>query len=178
MGKSVKLFAAAASGAAHFGTEVHALFETVEWWHKSGAAAWLAARQQEGASAEALAEVLRTLNHAQLTTVFEPNKNYSEVWRERTFEVIIDGVWLTGVFDRVLVARDTQGRATSALVIDFKTDRFGPSDGDGVAVAKHADQLNLYRRVAAILTGLPEARVGCSLVLTAGPRLVMVPQSV
>ena len=178
VGKSVKLFAAAASGAAHFGTEVHALFETVEWWHKSGAAAWLAARQQEGASAEALAEVLRTLNHPQLTTVFEPNENYSEVWRERTFEVIIDGVWLTGVFDRVLVARDTQGRATSALVIDFKTDRSGPSDGDGVAVAKHADQLNLYRRVAAILTGLPEARVGCSLVLTAGPRLVMVPQSV
>jgi ATP-dependent helicase/nuclease subunit A len=177
-GKSVRLFAAAGSGAADFGTKVHSLFETVEWWHQSAAAAWQAARQQEGASAEALAEVLRTLNHPQCAVMFSAAGDYAEVWRERVFEVIVDGVWLTGVFDRVLVARDAKGRVTQAWVIDFKTDRAGPSDGGRAAVAKHAGQLNLYRRVAAILTGLPLAQVECSLVLTAGPSLVTVPQSV
>ncbi|MEY4924943.1 MAG: hypothetical protein RL598_1462 [Verrucomicrobiota bacterium] len=177
-GKSVRLFAAAGSGAADFGTKVHGLFETVEWWHQSAAAAWQAARQQEGASAEALAEVLRTLNHPQCAVMFSAAGDYAEVWRERVFEVIVDGVWLTGVFDRVLVARDAKGRVTQAWVIDFKTDRAGPSDGGRAAVAKHAGQLNLYRRVAAILTGLPLAQVECSLVLTAGPSLVTVPQSV
>jgi ATP-dependent helicase/nuclease subunit A len=174
----VRLFAAAGSGAADFGTKVHALFETVEWWHESAAAAWLAARQREGASSEALAEVWRSLHHPQLAAVFRSDGNYSEVWRERIFEVIIDGVWLTGVFDRVLIARDAKGRATSALVIDFKTDRSGPSEGGRAAVARHTGQLNLYRRVAAILTGLPLAQIECFLVLTAGPSLVMVPQSV
>ena len=177
-GESVRLFAAAGSGAADFGTKVHALFETVEWWHESAAAAWLAARQREGASSVALAEVWRNLHHPQLATVFRSEENYAEVWRERTFEIILDGVWLTGVFDRVLVARDAAGRATSAWVIDFKTDRSGSSEDGRAAVAKHAGQLNLYRRVAAILTGLPLAQVECSLVLTVGPSLVMVPQSV
>ncbi|NBX60644.1 MAG: hypothetical protein EBT62_09295, partial [Opitutaceae bacterium] len=152
-GESVRLFAAARSGAA-------------------------AARQREGASSVALAEVWRSLHHPQLATVFRSDGNYSEVWRERTFEIIIDGVWLTGVFDRVLVARDAAGRATSAFVIDFKTDRSGSSEDGRAAVTKHAGQLNLYRRVAAILTGLPLAQVDCALVLTAGPSLVMVPQSV
>ena len=41
---------------------------------------------------------------------------------------------------------------------------------------KHAGQLNLYRRVAAILTGLPVDRVECALVMTAGPGLVIVPE--
>jgi ATP-dependent helicase/nuclease subunit A len=58
------LFAAGERRAADFGTAVHALFATIEWWQKAGAEDWLAVRRAEGADAGALAEVLACLTRA------------------------------------------------------------------------------------------------------------------
>ena len=99
----------------------------------------------------------------------------AEVWRERTFEVVLDGVWFTGVFDRVVVELDERGRARKARVMDFKTERRRAGETAAQAVVKHTGQINLYRRVAAVLTGLPENQVECALVLTAWQCLVEVP---
>ena len=93
----------------------------------------------------------------------------AEVWCERAFEVVLDGVWQTGVFDRVVVERDAANRPIKAWVIDFKTDRTG-----GV-VGKHTEQLNAYRRVVTVLTGVPLRSVRCTLVLTARAMAVDVP---
>ena len=174
----ISLFGTEGAAAADFGTSVHALFETVEWWDAGQGAAWASARQKEGAAPAALQEALNGLNSPRLAAVFVRPGEKCEVWRERVFEVVLDGVWLTGVFDRVLVMRDAAGRATGAVVIDFKTDRTGPDETRLQAVEKHAGQLNLYRRVAAVLTGLPVSDVRCMLVMTATGDLVEVPQPV
>jgi ATP-dependent helicase/nuclease subunit A len=84
-------------------------------------------------------------------------------------------VWYTGVFDRVIVERDAQGRAGRAWVFDFKTDRAKTGEEDARIIEKHAGQLNLYRRVAGILTGLWPGQVRCALVMTASRRLLEVP---
>jgi ATP-dependent helicase/nuclease subunit A len=89
----------------------------------------------------------------------------AEVWRERAFEVVFDGVWVTGVFDRVVVER-TRGRVEKVTVFDFKTDRVADDEGWQEAVRRHTPQLNVYRRVAAVLAGVPVAVVGCELVFT------------
>ena len=176
--RRVELFGREDGSAAAFGTAVHALFATVEWWDEAQTATWEAARHQEGAVPAALRAVLVCLNSSKLAEVFARPITTTEVWRERAFEVILDGVWLTGVFDRVQIERDRTGRATKALVIDYKTDRSGPGAGGGPTEGKHVGQLNLYRQVAAVLTGLPVSRVHCALVMTAGPSLVGVPQSI
>ncbi len=173
-----ELFGPEDGSAAAFGVAVHALFATVEWWDEAQTADWQAARHQEGAVPAARWEALDCLNSSKLAEVFARPIATTEVWRERAFEVILDGVWLTGVFDRVQIERDRTGRATKALVIDYKTDRPGPGAVGGPAEVKHAGQLNLYRRVAAVLTGLPVSRVQCALVMTAGPSLVRVPPSI
>jgi hypothetical protein len=98
----------------------------------------------------------------------------SEVWREKPFEIVLDGVWFTGIFDRVIVKRDASARAVEAWVIDFKTDR-PPPGGEGELLQKHAPQLGLYRRVAAVLMELPAESVRCSLALVSALRLVDVP---
>ena len=170
------LFGPAGAEAAEFGTKVHELFQTVEWWEGAQETAWRAARQIEGADESALAEALGCLTSPALAEVFVQPIGSAEVWRERAFEVVLDGVWLTGVFDRVLIKHDAAGRAASAWVIDFKTDRAKAGEEAARAVEKHASQLDLYRRVAALLTGLPEDRVKCALVLTAGRSLVDVPR--
>ena len=172
----ITLFGREGSGAADFGTAVHALFETVEWWDGAQAAAWMSARQREGVSPAVLEEALKCLCQPEVAAVLARPADNPEVWRERSFEVVLDGVWLSGVFDRVQIERDATGRATKALVIDFKTDRAIAGDLRGQVVAKHAGQLNLYRRVVAILTGLPVNQVQGALVMTAGPSLVDVLQ--
>ena len=172
----VALFGAEESGAADFGTRVHSLFETAEWWEASQAAAWTTARKKEGVDKAALKEALGCLQSPRLAAVFARPSAGAEVWRERAFEIVLDGVWLTGVFDRVVIERAPTGSAVRAWVFDFKTDRVrAREDAAARAMEKHRGQLNVYRRVAAVLTGLPADQVKCSLVMTAKCSLIEVP---
>jgi ATP-dependent helicase/nuclease subunit A len=90
----------------------------------------------------------------------------AEVWREREFEVVLAGDWVTGVFDRVVVERDAEGEARRATVFDFKSDRVAGEGEMAAALQRHAAQLNLYRRVVARLTGLALTQVRAELVFT------------
>ncbi len=89
----------------------------------------------------------------------------------------MDGAWITGIFDRVIVHRDTAGLVVAAVVIDFKTDRIGLEESLNLAAARHAAQLNLYRKVVATLTRLPIEAVACQLVFTRLRRMVGVSPS-
>lgn len=174
--RRIALFQAEGAEAAEFGTKVHALFETVEWWDPGQATAWSDVRRGEGADPEALAEALACLNKPELAEVFaELPGERRAVWRERDFEVVLEGIWYTGVFDRVVIEHDATGRPCRALVVDFKTDRLKNGADQARSVEKHAGQLGLYRKVAALLTGLPVTKVRCALVMTAARRLLEVP---
>jgi len=126
------------------------------------AAAW---RARE-VSARAAAEALACLDAPALATVWTKPAQ-GDVWRERAFEAVIDGAWVTGVFDRVVVERDAAGRPARATVYDFKTDLVADATQAEQAARRHAEQMGLYRRVAARLTGLPEERIGAEIVFTA-----------
>jgi ATP-dependent helicase/nuclease subunit A len=162
------VFSLEGHGGADFGTAVHALFAEVEWAGEGDmgklAEAWRARRVADGA----IEETLACLRAPELAAVWArpAGAARAEVWRERSFEVVLDGTWVTGVFDRVVVSHDAAGRAWRATVFDFKTDRIEDGAGLAPAVARHAGQLNLYRRVAAMLAGLPDAAVACELVFT------------
>jgi hypothetical protein len=95
-----------------------------------------------------------------------PKAQQSEVWRERAFEVVLDGAWVSGVLDRAIVCRNASGQAVSATVYDFKTDALAPGTDLAAESARHAGQLNLYRRAVAALTGLPAKSVDCEIVFT------------
>ena len=51
--------------------------------------------------------------------------------------------------------RDEKGAATSATILDFKTDRVEDSEGVRRAAGKYGPQLALYRAAAARLLSLP-----------------------
>jgi ATP-dependent exoDNAse (exonuclease V) beta subunit len=159
-----------------FGAAVHDLLAEVEWLDEGGArerAADWAQRDLEPGVREAALRCLRSPELAGMWT----RQPRVEVWRERAFEIVLDGAWVTGRFDRVLVEREAGGRVRRAVVFDFKTDR----DADGarlaVAAARHAAQINVYRRVVARLTGLPERAVEAEVVFTSEGRRVVVPAS-
>lgn len=152
------LFSLKPSGdAREFGRTVHALFAEVAWM---GGCVEDALREKLMGQGEAGAEVLACLQAQELATVWTRVPE-ADLWRERAFEAVIDGVWITGVFDRVVVQRDGAGKAVRAAVYDFKTDE--TTDG---AIERHGRQLELYRAAVAQLTGLPVNHVACFLVMT------------
>lgn len=164
------VFALKRNGAADFGTAVHELFAEVEWLEPGAIEGFEAAWTEKSGPGDAMAEVLECLRAQELAKVWgRPSGDGAraiEVWRERAFEIVLDGAWVTGIFDRVVVERTGDGRASKATVIDFKTDRVGSAVEIGAAVARHSLQLNLYRRVVSALTGLELGNVDCELVFT------------
>jgi ATP-dependent exoDNAse (exonuclease V) beta subunit len=151
---------------AEFGRAVHALLAEVEWLAPGDADKFSTAWAGPGVDPAARAEALGCLGAEALAGVWRKIPG-AEVWRERAFEIVLEGAWVTGVFDRVVVERGAQGRAVRATVFDFKTDRVG--DGDDAliaAAARHAAQIGVYRRTVARLTGLDEAAVAGEVVWT------------
>jgi ATP-dependent exoDNAse (exonuclease V) beta subunit len=153
-----------AKGGADFGTAVHRLLAEVEWSTPSEvehrALLW---QRGDPATEEAIA----CLDAPSLAEVWQRPAGAvaARVWRERSFELVLDGAWVSGVFDRVVIVRDAQGLATGVTVYDFKTDAIGPAEV-AAAVERHASQLQIYRQAAARLTGLPLEAVTARLVLT------------
>jgi len=156
-------------GDAAFGREVHRLLAQIEWADSAETAArrgaW-AARGEAGAEAEG------ALASPELAGVWaRPSGPSPEAWRERAFEVVIAGEWVTGVFDRVVIERDGTGRPARAFVYDFKTGGAGTPDGPEEEAVRHRAQVGLYRLAAAALAGIPLDRVRAELVFTRLKRL-------
>ncbi len=165
------LFGAGGTSAASFGTAVHAALATIEW---GGASPEILAKWDDaGLGASVIEEARKCLAEPMLAEVWAMPADGGEVWRERAFEIVLDGAWITGVFDRVVLTHGSDGKVLGATVYDFKTDRIGPDEMARVE-SRYAGQLSIYRQAAAWLTGLPEARVRCALVITAMRRLVTV----
>jgi ATP-dependent exoDNAse (exonuclease V) beta subunit len=170
------LFSPKGGRSADFGAAVHSMFASIEWWNPGESAAWVADWRERPADEAALEECLACLGDPQLSWIFARPTGIAEVWRERAFESVVDGVWITGVFDRVVIQRDAAGKCPSSVsVFDFKSDRVQEPDEVAGAVERHRDQIGFYRRVAAVLAGVSPARIDCRLVFTACRRAVPVP---
>jgi ATP-dependent exoDNAse (exonuclease V) beta subunit len=162
-----QMFSLHRKDAADFGTAVHALLAEVEWSDANETSRLAATWREREVAADVIEEAVACLCAPALQPIWSRSAvGRVEVWRERAFEVVLDGVWLSGVFDRVVVERDASGRPARVTVIDFKTDRAGGRDTLATLAARHEEQLNTYRHVAARLTGLATAEVVCEVVFT------------
>jgi ATP-dependent helicase/nuclease subunit A len=157
---ATKLFSLAPISSAEFGTAVHALLAEVEWGTSPDVAEW-----RRAASAGAVDEAIACVHATALAEVWR-EREYAQLWRERAFEIVLDDAWVTGVFDRVIIERNPQGGVQWVTVYDFKTDMVMTDAAVSEAVQRYQAQMNLYRRVAATLAGVPVDIVTCELVFT------------
>lgn len=125
------------------GTEVHAEFEAIEWVDASAA-------------------------KDDFDRALVKPANCVDLWRERSYELVIDGAWESGQFDRVVFTRE--GDETSAIVYDFKTNAKGKSetiaDFESRMRRDYTPQLSAYRRAITALTGIPSDRIKTILLCT------------
>ena len=126
------------------GIEAHAEYENVEWIDA-------AAARNDFERALAKPEGLVAL------------------WREKPFEVFVDGAWTSGRFDRVVIRRDSDGLC--ATIMDFKTNR--PMRGESAADfavrmrTAYTGQMRAYRSALSSLTGVSCDRISALLCLSA-----------
>ncbi len=175
-----QVFSLTGDAMAEFGTAVHALLAEVEWGGAKELERFAIDWAAKGTPAAVMKEALACLRARETADVWAypaitaGADGGAEVWRERPFEIVLDGTWVTGVFDRVVVVRDKAG-PVRATVFDFKTDRLNDEAALAAAVVRHSGQIALYRRVVAILTGMDEASVSAELVFSGMAQCVGVP---
>jgi ATP-dependent helicase/nuclease subunit A len=93
-------------------------------------------------------------------SAFAKPADEAQAWRERPFDLIHEGSWISGVFDRVVVQRD------SVQLIDFKTDEVPNEEALAEKVAGYRPQIILYRQALVRLTGLKLEQIESALLFT------------
>lgn len=141
-------FAIVSLEAADLGTVVHEALARIEWLDSGNVVA-------EDISDQAATLVRGFLEQEIAKEVFSRPYQPHELWRERAFDVLLDGEWISGVFDRVLVLKSEQGDPVSAIVYDFKTDHGSAEEIE----IRYAGQMRVYRKALVHLLGLPESGV-------------------
>ena len=93
----------------------------------------------------------------------------AQLWRERSFEILANGRWTSGQFDRVVFTGT--GPERRATVYDFKTNALKRGETAEAFAARmraaYAPQLAAYRTAVATLTGLSPERIRTVLLLVA-----------
>jgi len=138
------------SAARRLGSEVHAILSRIEWLQEMPDLA--------GASPEASGLLKDFLASERAAFMRNPGTPVL-LWRERAFDVMIDGQMISGIFDRVQIALDQNGTPLHATVYDFKT---GADSGDRESV--HQSQMASYASAVARLLGLDIKRVTTKIV--------------
>ncbi len=105
-------------------------------------------------SAALIADFLKTNTAARL---FARPSAPCTLWREKAFDVVLDGQWVSGVFDRVVIFRSESGQPRRAVIYDFKTD-------ENDLAETYGEQMGLYRRSLGFLIGLPEQKIASTLI--------------
>lgn len=160
---AAQIFHPGSSEAREFGTRVHELFEEIEWWTPKTLSDLEAGRSSDCPALEQVRQSLSSAeNQAALT---KPSAN-AAVWREKSFEVLLEHEWFSGTFDRVTIEKDENGEPTAAAIIDFKTDRIASPEDIEKTVAVYRPQLETYRQVLALMLGLPTEKITASLLFT------------
>ena len=160
------LFAEDRNEAMSRGDAIHELFEAIEWLDEAApeelAKDWRRRTPTGPASVED--EFLEALERPAVRAALTPPDGHATVWREQRFELVLDGDWVSGAFDRAVFIPDADN-PTSAQVIDFKTDRVSGPALDA-RVTAYRPQMNTYRKALAALTGLDPSAITWTLVFT------------
>jgi ATP-dependent exoDNAse (exonuclease V) beta subunit len=139
----VRGFISLSQEAAELGTEVHEALAGIEWFESGTRLPAIISQQAEKLVRGFLG---KTVAQEALT---KPEQAH-HLWRERAFDVMLDGEWVSGVFDRVVVHLSEVGQPTSAIIYDFKTDHGSPAE-----IEEHyAGQMEVYRKAVCVLLQL------------------------
>ena len=160
-----QLFSRGGRFARSYGTLVHALFEQILWLDAMdpGELEKLWAEvpcPDPSIRNRALDEVRRCLAATLPRQALCRPSSAAQCWREKRFEILLKGEWLSGTFDRVVIEPE------SAVILDFKTDKVDTAEALAERIDGYRPQLQTYREVLSRMTGLAPGVIRCQLLFT------------
>ena len=141
-------FATLSTRAADLGTTVHEVLAGIEW--SDSPPPDLATCPKD--AAKLLGDFLAGPLAAE---IYQRPSDPVELWREQPFDVLLDGQWVSGIFDRVVIHRSSEGQDLSATILDYKTDHGSNEEIE----SRYAGQMETYRQSAARLLNLPPEKI-------------------
>ncbi|GAI18185.1 unnamed protein product, partial [marine sediment metagenome] len=154
-----------------FGTAIHELFEKVSWigevdvetliweWQK-------AASFTEGVKRKVIEQIRQALTSVEVQKALSRPEGNADLWREKHFEIVLGDEWVTGVFDRVTIMRDSESRPQKATVLDFKSNEIADDADLADIVERYRSQLSLYGRALSRMLQLNPSEITLQLLFT------------
>ena len=96
--EATELLGIQANTGKELGTQVHALFENVEWWEKKADLSKWLEQQGKGTSKQAMDIFSRAMADPEVKKIFSLPAQKTEVWRERSFAYAKGGQNSAGCF--------------------------------------------------------------------------------
>jgi len=173
---AAQLFAPEMRDILGFGSAIHALFEDVEWYDTSDLEAiaekWRArSNDLPTVQQEICEQFLRAIAVKEVRRELTRPDGDVVLWREKSFEVVLDARWVTGQFDRVTIVNDDAGRPVSAVILDYKSNRVESEEQFRETVKEYRPQLALYSRALSRILKIPETRIARRLLFTRTGRI-------
>ncbi|HAV10266.1 MAG TPA: hypothetical protein DCX22_01425, partial [Dehalococcoidia bacterium] len=165
------LFAASHRENIELGNAVHQLFEKVTWsdsfdveqcirsWRKT-------TRLAPDTVEQAIRQFTRAIESPNIALALRRPEGAVELWRERSFEVVVEKQWISGAFDRVIITKNGDGSMAHATIMDFKTNEVANDLEIAVAAERYRTQLALYRKALSRILKLNQARIAVKLLFT------------
>jgi len=157
------LFSRSESGAMLKGTRIHDALSQIEWLTPPfNQPTQLESSDVDLASPSALRDALTKPAEA------------TDLWRERSFEIKLDGRWVSGTFDRVVFSGSREN--LTAEIMDFKTNRMRSGETTESFHQRMTEtykaQMELYREALEQLAVIPAERITTTLLLTATREII------
>jgi len=152
-----------------FGSAVHAAFEKIEWMDNVDDITSLLPADTPPDVTE---HVIKCLHQPEIAGLFKRPSGRCEIWREQPFEILLEGKWISGVFDRVVISMDNDGKPESAAIIDYKTNRIDLPEKLDEWTEHYRTQLDTYRKAIVRLVRLLPEKIQMFLVFTDAGRVI------
>jgi ATP-dependent exoDNAse (exonuclease V) beta subunit len=171
------MFDAGRRQALETGTAIHSLFEKVGWIEECNIEdmtdQWLAGEEwPEEVTRVVIPAFQKAVNSPAVAEALSRPAVNSDLWREKHFEVLLDGKLVSGVFDRVTIDYSADGKVENAQIFDFKSDR-APDEADLEDLArKYRPQLDIYDRALQKILGIDSSRVALRIIFTHAAQVV------
>ena len=169
------LFSREAGDVRVFGSAIHRLFQQIEWIEtfdvEQAILAWRAtALEQTAVLRDAERQFRASLASEEVRQALRRPAGDVVLWREKAFELLLDGELLAGQFDRVVIHRSLNNKIEQVSLLDFKSNRVESEAALHFTAGKYREQMALY--AAALGRILGPAPITISLVFTRVGRVV------
>ena len=165
------LFAHTTHNSMEFGKAIHELFEKVSWiyevdienlireWRETSSA-------PEEIKQKAIEQFQQAIASVEVRQVLCKPKGDIALWREKHFEIVLDDQWITGAFDRVTIAQDSDGKPLQATVLDFKSNEIADDTELANTAEYYRSQLLLYGKALSRMLQINPSQVTLQLLFT------------